>query len=100
MGVYSLYSDGELGQADDVVQFLADAIGAAVLRDSTLSEANLVYDSRSVVHQATGMVAVQLRVEPEDALAILRAHAFAHGATVGEIANQIVHRRLGFRDDT
>jgi AmiR/NasT family two-component response regulator len=46
------------------------------------------------------MVAVQLRVSPEDALAMMRAHAFAHGATVSDIAEQIVNRRLDFREGT
>jgi ANTAR domain len=97
-GVYSVYTHDGLREPADVVQFLADAVGAAVLHDTASHETDDAWESRSVVHQATGMVIVQLRVRPEDALAIMRAHAFAHDATVNEIAEQIVSRRLDFRD--
>jgi hypothetical protein len=94
-GVYSIYTYDELSEPDDVVQFLADAVGAAVL--SSAPDAGGMWTTRSVVYEATGMVAVQLRVSPEDALAMLRAHAFAHGTTLNEIAEDVVARRLGFR---
>jgi hypothetical protein len=42
------------------------------------------------------MVIAQLRVGPDDALAILRAHAYAHDTTLAEIAEQVVDRRLDF----
>jgi hypothetical protein len=96
-GVYSVYSYEALSEPDDVVQFLADAIGAAVLHDASESVADGIWSSRSVVYQATGMVSVQLQVSPEDALAMLRAHAFAHGTTLNEIAEHVVARRLDFR---
>jgi hypothetical protein len=99
-GVYSVYSLDGLDESGEVVQFLADAVGAAVLHDTPLRESDAVWAARAVVHQATGMVAVQLRVSPEDALAMMRAHAFAHGATVSDIAEQIVNRRLDFREGT
>lgn len=50
--------------------------------------------SRREVHQATGMVAAQLRIDVDDALLVLRGHAFAHGRTVREVANDVVERRL------
>lgn len=53
-------------------------------------------DSKIEVYQATGMVAVQLSVGLEDAFAALRARAFATGATLPEIARQVVDRRLRF----
>ncbi|MGZ0146044.1 ANTAR domain-containing protein [Kribbella sp. WER1] len=99
-GVYSVYSQDGLHEPDDVAQFLADAVGAAVLHDASTGEPDGAWAARAVVHQATGMVAVQLRVSPEDALAILRAHAFAHDATVLGIAEQIVNRSLDFRENT
>ena len=46
------------------------------------------------------MVVVQLRLPPDDALAMIRAHAYANSATVQEIAEQIVNRRLDFRENT
>ncbi|GAB2602975.1 GAF and ANTAR domain-containing protein [Kribbella endophytica] len=83
-------------------QFLADAIGAALLKDSPSNESDWrgsTWASRSEIHQATGMVVAQLRISPEDALALLRAHAFSHNLTLPEIAEQILHRRLRFSDD-
>jgi GAF domain/ANTAR domain len=49
---------------------------------------------RAVVHQATGMVSVQAGVPAGDALVLLRAHAFAEGRPVSEIAAEVVNRRL------
>ena len=48
------------------------------------------------VHQATGMVSEQLRVGPEEALARLRAHAYAHQRAVVDVARDVVGRRLRF----
>jgi hypothetical protein len=42
------------------------------------------------------MISVQLGVSLEEALARLRAHAFAGSAAVGEIAAEVVSRRLRF----
>jgi hypothetical protein len=48
----------------------------------------------SRVYQATGMVSVQRGVGLEEALALLRAHAFAHDLPLGEVAARVVARRL------
>jgi hypothetical protein len=53
--------------------------------------------SRREVHQASGMVAAQLRIDVDDALVVLRAHAFAHGRSVRDVAGDVVERRLDFR---
>ena len=53
---------------------------------------------RAAVHQATGMVSVQLAVPVEDALARLRAHAFATGRELDEVAADVLARRLRFND--
>jgi GAF domain-containing protein len=50
--------------------------------------------ARAVVHQAAGMTAAQLDVPVVDALVCLRAHAFALGQPVNDIAAQIVDRTL------
>nr|WP_241267645.1 GAF and ANTAR domain-containing protein [Streptomyces scabichelini] len=42
------------------------------------------------VHQAIGMVMVQLDVDPEQALDRIRARAFAQGRTVSELARDVV----------
>jgi ANTAR domain len=46
------------------------------------------------VHQATGMVAVQLGAGLDEAFVRLRAHAFAEGRPMREIAREVVSRRL------
>lgn len=46
------------------------------------------------VHQATGMVAIQLDVGLDEAFVRLRAHAFAEGLPLREIAREVVARRL------
>jgi hypothetical protein len=48
------------------------------------------------IHQASGMVAAQLRIPVRDAYARLQAHAFAHGSTLAEVAVDVVARRLQF----
>lgn len=51
---------------------------------------------RAVVHQAAGMVAVQAGVPVDDALALLRAYAFAEGRRLGDVAGDVTSRRLRF----
>jgi len=53
---------------------------------------------RLVVHQASGMVAVQLGVGVADALVALRSHAFATEQSLIEVAEDVVTRRLRFGD--
>jgi len=51
---------------------------------------------RSVVHQASGMLAVQLDIPVADALARLRAFAYAEDRPINEVARAIVGRQLRF----
>ncbi|MEU0090648.1 ANTAR domain-containing protein [Kribbella sp. NPDC006257] len=100
-GVISVYltDHRELPEPIDAAQFLADAVGAALLRDPTAEgfAAESAWASRAQVHQACGMITGQLRLPPDDALAILRAHAYAHNITLAETARQVVDRELDFR---
>jgi hypothetical protein len=101
IGVVTLYRAlGQLDQSLDDAQFLADAIGAALLDERTTNGTVpfTAWSERARVHQATGMLVAQLALGPEDALAILRAHAFAESATLDEIAIEVVGRRLSFTD--
>lgn len=82
------------------VSFLANAVGVAILgtfdrQDST----DLVWRARDQVNQATGMVVAQLRINPQDAVAVLRAHAFAHGVSLTTVAEAVLSRDLDFRTD-
>lgn len=47
-----------------------------------------------VVHQASGMVAVQVGTDVADALARLRAHAFLTGRRLSAVAQDVVARRV------
>ncbi|WP_433158387.1 GAF and ANTAR domain-containing protein [Kribbella sp. CA-247076] len=102
-GVLAAYfTDDGPTESDDAALFLAAAIGAALLRDPELTddpESDGRWSARAEVHQATGMVVVQLRIQPEDALAILRAHAYAHDTSLAEVAHLVVTRQLDFRGE-
>ena len=99
LGVVTLY--GARGAALRVtmqeIQFLADAIGIAVLGGFERSDdADDLWSTRDLLNQAVGMVVAQLAIRPADAIAVLRAHAFAHEATLATIADQVVQRSLVF----
>jgi hypothetical protein len=102
LAVYLIHAGGP-AESDETAQFLADAIGAALLRDpiphSGLGQDGM-WSARAEVHQATGMVIAQLHMSADDALAILRAHAYAHDTTLADIAHQVVTRRLDFLGDS
>ena len=83
---------------DDERQFLANAVGAALIRDTRAVEDQQVgaWSSPARIHQAAGMVVARLHVSPEDALALLRAHAYADDVTLSHIADSVLARRLDF----
>jgi GAF domain len=84
----------------DVAQFVADAIGAALARDHDASadEPSEPWHSRSQVHLATGMVVAQLKLSPEDALALIRAYAYAQDHGINDVAEGIIARRIRLGD--
>lgn len=101
LGVLTLYKrpQGELGEDLETALFLSDAVAVALLREPTMDgELGGVgpWKDRSVIHQATGMVIAQLGLAPDDAMALLKAHAFAQSATLLETATAVVERRLDF----
>ncbi|MEY9933217.1 hypothetical protein ABH926_007870 [Catenulispora sp. GP43] len=53
---------------------------------------------RAEVHQATGMVSVQLGVNLAEALVRLRAHTWAQDRLLADVAADVVARRLRFGD--
>ncbi len=55
---------------------------------------------RAEIHQATGMVLAQLGVSATNALARLRAYAFAEQRLLSDVAHDVVSRRLCFTRDT
>ncbi len=54
---------------------------------------------RSVLYQAQGMVMIQLGVSLEEAIVRLRAHAYAHDRSLGEVTRDVVERRLTLERD-
>ena len=104
LGTLSIHRGGSGGLRDsmEAALFLADTVGAALLVDpQSLNEANEPgpWAGRAHIHQATGMVIAQLRIPAEDALAILRAHAFAENSTLTRVAQQVINRSLDFGKD-
>jgi len=83
-----LYADAVLMLAMDERGGLAP--GAVDLLESGFTE------RRAEVHQAAGMVSVQLGVSLTDALVALRARAYAEGRTIAQVAADVVARRLSF----
>ncbi len=51
------------------------------------------------LYQAAGMIMAQLAVGTDEALARLRAHAFAQGRTALDVSHDVVAHRLRFDDD-
>ncbi len=106
VGVLSLYralpgplSTGELADvlvfADIALHLLLDA-SSGISGSPGYRPLDGLSDRRAVVYQATGMISVQLGVSLEEALARLRAHAFAASAALGDVAGDVVSRRLRF----
>jgi hypothetical protein len=79
------------------------AVGALLEAQDSDPTAMLTIDDPQVgfiVYQAQGMVMIQLDAPPTVALARLRAHAFADGRSLGDVAADVVARRLTLeRDD-
>jgi hypothetical protein len=108
VGALDVYRDrpGELSDAD-----VADAVrlGAAVTRvllefepppsdrGSELGERGMAVGAE--VYQAAGMITVQLDVDIPEALARLRAHAYAEERPLREVASDVVARRLRLERD-
>ncbi|MFJ3667831.1 GAF and ANTAR domain-containing protein [Streptomyces sp. NPDC090106] len=110
VGTLDLYRDtpGVLGTADLDTALLVAAVMTAALTvlphdgDGDLPGGdrwlNGLAADHDEVHQATGMVMARLGVGPDEALARLRAHAFAHDRTVLQTARDVVTHGVGLDD--
>ena len=105
VGVLTLYraaagplEPGELADmlvfADIALQLVLD--GAAGIGGPAEYGLDGLSDRRAEVYQATGMISVQLGVSLEEAFVRLRAHAFASGAALGDVAVEVISRALRF----
>jgi hypothetical protein len=103
LGVLTLlyHGAGSLSEELSTARFLSDAVGAALMRDP-LSRAEFgkggPWSERATVHQAIGMVCAQLQAAPEDAMALLKAHAYAHDLDLTAVATLVTSRQLDFVD--
>jgi hypothetical protein len=97
MGVLTVHDGAGMLADEGELAFLADAIGAAIIGNLPAhDEESPLWTERDRVSQATGMVVAQLGIGPADALALLRAHAFAGDSSVVEVSRRVVDRQLDF----
>ncbi|GGK43572.1 GAF domain-containing protein [Pilimelia terevasa] len=110
LGVFTLYrvrpgglSALELADAlviaDTVCMLLLDHAAVAGPDATGLAWRDGLPGSDAVVHQATGMILVQLGVTAEVAFVRLRAYAYAQDRRLGDVARDVVARRLRFDPD-
>jgi hypothetical protein len=104
LGVATFYRrrlDLSLPLPAETIRLLVDAVGVALSQTDAEDDARQQqagsWTERAQINQAVGMVMAQLRVRPADALALLRAHAYAHAAPLSQIAVEVVARRLDFK---
>lgn len=91
-----------LGDTIPSARVIADAVAAALVHDpaaATEEAAGGTWSERAQVHQATGMVVAQLAIGVGDAMAILRAHAFALDQSLVDVARAVLRRDLVFSRD-
>ena len=84
--------------ADIALQLLLDSY-AGISGSADYRPLDGLSDSRAEVYQATGMISAQLDVSLEEAFVRLRAHAFAAGTRLDEVADEVVKRLLRFTPD-
>lgn len=99
IGVLTLYQRVRDADLDiDAGLLVAQVIAAALVADApTQHQAGQgPWSERAEVHQATGMVVAQLGLPEEDALALIRAHAYSRDQSVGRTAKDIIEHRLTF----
>jgi hypothetical protein len=108
VGAMDLYRDhpGDLSRHElPAALMAADAAALALLRvgtdrgDAFVDDLDIRSAYHLQVHQATGMVQVQLAVPTEEAFLILRARAFATARPLVDVAIDVVERRLRFSEE-
>ncbi|GAA3893105.1 GAF domain-containing protein [Streptomyces lacrimifluminis] len=108
LGTLDLYRDTVGSLSKDHVRtslLVADAVTLAVTAlDHSFTDPQGVVtwlegveSDRDEIHQATGMIMVQLGVTAEEAVLRIRARAFAQGSTSTEIARAVIDRTLDMR---
>jgi transcriptional regulator with GAF, ATPase, and Fis domain len=92
---------GPLRAATQELMHLADVVAVAVVHEAreAAGATPASWDGRREINQAVGMVMAQLAVPAPDALAVLRAHAFALDEGLADVAAAVLARRLDFGPD-
>ena len=106
IGALNLYRDRSGLLSDDQhadALVMAEVIAWSLLSLQAHAEAGSVPSEldtgiQTAVHQAAGMVAIQLAIPVGDALARLRAYAFRTDLSLIQMAHEVVARRLRFDD--
>lgn len=104
LGALDMYRNRPGGFAADELSgalLAAEAAAVALLWLNTSPDGTLADSADSdgylaQVHQATGMIMVQLDVTIEQAFLLLRARAFSTGRRLHDVAVDVVERRLRF----
>jgi len=106
LGALDLYRDQPGSLSDDQhadAMVMAEVIATWVLdvqaqapAGSIAKELELDADFHFVVHNAAGMVSVQLGVSITEALIRLRAYAFSHDRSLRDVAEDVVTRKVRF----
>jgi hypothetical protein len=114
LGVLDLYRRVPVGLSDEQRRDALAAVDTAALMMLTLrtdpsdlaelsdrgeSWLDPMVASRAEIHQATGMVLAQLDISAADALARMRAYAFAQQRLLIDVARDVVARRLDFTEE-
>lgn len=104
LGALTLHCDGPgalSAERTADAQAMADAMALAILAMQSRAvpgslgpELERLAAHGAQIHQASGMVSVQLGVSVAEALARLRGHAFATGRPLADVAADVVARRV------
>jgi hypothetical protein len=76
--------------ADAATQLLLDLQAHDTAEGTSSPHSLAVLDDRAEVHQATGVVSVRAGVGLGQALALLRARAYAEGRPIGDLAHDVL----------
>lgn len=105
LGSLDLYRDAPGPLAGELLSdalVLADLVTQAIVHDldgHATEDLSWLDDPHTEVHQASGMLQVQLDSTTEVALLRLRSYAYTHELPITEVARQVVSRTLRFRPD-
>ncbi|HJX43681.1 MAG TPA: GAF domain-containing protein [Geodermatophilus sp.] len=110
LGVLDLYRDsaGELTRehlgdalsfADAATQLLLDLQAQDTTQGRPPPHALAVLDDRAEVHQATGVISVHAGVSLAQALALLRARAWAQSRPIGDLARDVLDGVVELAED-